>query len=489
MINTVIASCNSSTLDPYVPGSDNPWNQAKVKHCYRRLGYGTDYNTTATGVNVSPGALIDQIVDSAAATPLREDPVWGYYRLVDFNDYNTENPEFINDFRIETGNLMVNDGLKGRMIFFWLNHFVTELDAYNYAPYLFQYYRTAEQHVLGNFKDLVHDMGLTPAMLFYLNGFQNTNTEPNENYARELYELFTLGEGNGYTQEDIIETSKALTGWNLSPQAGGQIIFNTNTFFNGDKTIFGQTGNWDYHDVIDILFQERGELIAQHICRKLYRYFVSPDIDLMIETNIIMPMAQTMIDNNFELVPVLKQLFKSEHFFDEKALGVIIKSPFDLIFQFVNESAFLFNDDLMEAFIYYAAVLGQIMFNPPDVAGWQGDQDWIGTSTITGRWALFRAYLYLLFDSGQEERFRALAIDLSNDSNDPAYITRVLVDHFNARELFTSTDYDVATEVFKWEIPQNYYDDRLWNLSWAEAPYQVLLLLNHLATWPEFQLK
>ena len=132
-------------------------------------------------------------------------------------------------------------------------------------PYLFQYYRTAEQHVLGNFKDLVHDMGLTPAMLFYLNGFQNTNTEPNENYARELFELFTLGEGNGYTQEDIIETSKALTGWNLSPQAGGQIIFNTNTFFNGDKTIFGQTGNWNYHDVIDILFQERGELIAQHI--------------------------------------------------------------------------------------------------------------------------------------------------------------------------------------------------------------------------------
>ncbi|HCK05806.1 MAG TPA: hypothetical protein DHV98_05475 [Flavobacteriaceae bacterium] len=95
----------------------------------------------------------------------------------------------------------------------------------------------------------------------------------------------------------------------------------------------------------------------------------------------------------------------------------------------------------------------------------------------------------MLFDSGQEERFRTLAIDLSNDSNDPAYITQVIVDHFHARELFTSTDYDVATEVFKWEIPQNYYDDRLWNLSWAEAPYQVFLLLNHMATWPEFQLK
>ena len=488
-MSAATTSCNTSTLDPYIPGSDNPWNKAKVKHCHRRLGYGTDLNTISVGVSSSPGALIDQLVDSAAGAPLREDPFWGYYRLSDFSNYTEENPEYINDFRIETGNLMVSTGLQGRMIFFWLNHFVTELSTYNYSPYLFQYYRTAEQHALGNFKDLVHDMGLTPAMLIYLNGFQNTNTEPNENYARELFELFTLGEGNGYTQEDIVEASKALTGWNLRPQAGGPIIFNTNTFLSGDKTIFGQTGNWNYHDVIDILFQERGPLIAQYICRKLYRYFVSPDVDPMIETNIIAPMAQTMIDTNFELVPVLKQLFKSEHFFDEKALGVIIKSPFDLIFQFVNESSFLFNDDLMEAFIYYAAVLGQIMFNPPDVAGWQGDQDWIGTSTITARWALFRAYLNLLYDSGQEERFRSLAIDLSNDSNDPAYITKVLVDHLHARELFTPTDYDIATEVFKWEIPQNYYDDRLWNLSWAEAPYQVLLLLNHVATWPEFQLK
>ena len=488
-MSSATTSCNSSTLAPYSPGGTNPWNEAKVKHCFRRLGYGADFSTVNSGLNQTPSELIDQLVDTAAGAPLREDPVWGYYRLSDFNNYAEENPVFINDFRIETGNLMVNRGLQSRMVFFWLNHFVTELSAYNYAPYLFQYYRTAEQHALGNFKDLVHDMGLTPAMLFYLNGFQNTNTEPNENYARELFELFTLGEGIGYTQEDIVETSKALTGWNLRPQVGGPIIFNTNTFFNGDKTIFGQTGNWDYHDVIDILFQERGPLIAQYICRKLYRYFISPDVDPMIEANIITPMAQTMVNNNFDLVPVLKQLFKSEHFFDEKALGVIIKSPFDLIFQFVNETGFLFNEDLMEAFIYYAAVLGQIMFDPPDVAGWQGDQDWIGTSTITARWALFRAYLNLLFDNGQEERFRTLAIDLSDDSNDPAYITKVIVDHFHARELFTPTDYDVATEVFKWEIPQNYYDDRLWNLSWAEAPYQVLLLLSHVATWPEFQLK
>ena len=143
----------------------------------------------------------------------------------------------------------------------------------------------------------------------------------------------------------------------------------------------------------------------------------------------------------------------------------------------------------MEAFVYYASLLGQTIFDPPDVAGWQGDQNWIGTSTLTLRWALFKAYLELLFNSGQEERFRILAKELSNDSNDPAHIAQVIVDFFHAKELFTPGDYDIATEVFKWEIPQNYYDDRIWNLDWAEAPYQVLLLLNHMATWPEFQLK
>ncbi len=489
MATTVTFSCNTATLDPYVPNGGNPWNESKVKHVFRRLGYGANLNRINLALTLTPSELIDNLVDAAAGAPLNEDPIWAYYALSDFTDFETENPEYIFDFRITIGNNTLVQDLKGRIIFFWLNHFVTELETYFYAPYLFQYYRTAELHGLGNFKTLAHAMGLTPAMLLYLNGFENTNIEPNENYARELFELFTLGEGNGYTQEDIVETSKALTGYNHWDEPGGPIYFNASTFYNGDKTIFGQTGNWNYDDVIDILFQEKADLIATFICRKLYRFFVSPDVDAMIETNIIEPLAQTFISNNFEIVPVLKQLFKSEHFFDERALGVSIKSPFDLIFQYVNETSFAYNDQLMEAFVYYAGILGQQLFDPPDVAGWQGDQDWISTSTLTGRWELFKAYLFLLFDNGQEEAFRNLAKDLSNNSIDPAYITQVIVDFFHAKPLFTQSDYDIATDIFKWEIPQNYYDEGLWNLDWQEAPYQVLLLLVHIATWPEFQLK
>ena len=489
MINPTLTSCNTSGLEPYVPDGSNPWDESKAKHVFRRLAYGASQNRLNLALVLPPGQLIDNLVDAAYNMPPTSPPPWGYFSISDFTDFETENPEYIFDFRIQTGNEWVHQDMKGRMTFFWLNHFVTELEVYNYAPYLFQYFLVAETHALGNFKDFVRAIGLTPAMLLYLNGFENTHTEPNENYARELFELFTLGEGNGYTQEDIVETSKALTGYNHWDEPGAAIYFGISTFVDENKTIFGQTGNWDYDDVIDLLFQEKADLIALYICRKLYRFFVSPDVDATIESNVIAPLAQTFINNSFELVPVLKQLFKSEHFFDDRALGVTIKSPFDLIFQYINETEFLYNDLLMEAFLYYAGTLGQIIFDPPDVSGWQRDQDWISTSTLTGRWELFKAYLSVLLDNGQTEAFRELAKNLSNDSIDPAYITQVIVDFLNAKPLFTTSDYDIATDIFKWEIPQNYYDEGLWNLDWEEAPFQVYLLLVHIATMPEFQLK
>ncbi|MEZ4857511.1 MAG: DUF1800 domain-containing protein [Flavobacteriaceae bacterium] len=484
-----LLSCNTSTLTPYVPSGPNPWTFAKVQHVYRRLGYGASQSTVDIGLSLSPGDLIDSIVDTAFNLPATPAPFWGYFAVSDFGNFEEENGQFILDWRIETGNNFISEVLRGRLTEFWVNHFVTELETYFYAPYLFQYYNVCETYALGNFKDFVNAVGINPAMLLYLNGFENTNVNPNENYARELYELFTLGEGNGYTEVDIVETSKALTGYNHMTEPGGTIYFDNSTFLDGNKTIFGQTGNWGYEEVIDLLFQEKGDLIAPYICRKLYQYFVSPDVDATIETNIITPLSQTFISNNFELVPVLKQLFKSEHFFDERATGVVIKSPFDLIFNFVNESEFPYNDELMEAFIYFAGTLGQNIYNPPNVAGWQRDEDWISTSTLTGRWQLFQAYLGTLLGNGQEETFREFARDLSNNSIDPEYITRVIVDYFNCKELYTPSDYDIATDIFKWEVPQNYYDEGLWNLDWESAPYQVYLLLVHLATIPEFQLK
>ncbi|MBZ0327916.1 MAG: DUF1800 domain-containing protein [Altibacter sp.] len=482
-------SCNTATLAPYVPSAPNPWNVSKVKHVYRRLGFGAAQAAVDAALALSPSEFIDNLVDGAFNLPTTATPFWGNYAVSDFGDFETENEQYILDWRLQSANDFISEDLRGRLTFFWTNHFVTELEVYFYAPYLFQYYNIIQSHCVGNFKDFVHDIGINPAMLLYLNGFENTNFNPNENYARELYELFTLGEGNGYTEFDITETARALTGYNHWSEPGAAIYFDVATHDTGSKTIFNQTGAWDYEDVITILFQERGGEIAFNMCKKLYQFFVSPDVDTMIEQNIIQPLSQTLINNNFELVPVLKQLFKSQHFFDERALGVVIKSPYDVMFHFTNESDFFYDDTLMDAFVYYTGLMGQEIFNPPDVSGWQRDETWINSSTLSGRWILMELYVDYLFVNGHEFSFTDLARDLTNDSNDPEFITRVLVDHFLAKELYTPEDYDIATDIFKWEIPQNYYDEGLWNLSWSEAPFQVSLLLKHIARMPEFQLK
>lgn len=489
METSINTSCNTATLSPFVPTPQNPWNVSKIKHAYRRLGFGSSIQEVDDALALSPAQFIDNLVDAASALPPTPAPFWATYALSNFNDFETENNQYILDWRIQSGNDILTEKLRGRLSFFWMNHFVTELETVFYAPYMFQYYNKMQTYALGNFREFVRAVGIDYNMLLYLNGFENTNNNPNENYARELFELFTMGEGNGYTQQDIIETSRALTGYNHWTEFGGDIYFDNSTHDNGLKTIFGQEGAWGYNDVIDILFQQKGTIIANTICEKLYKFFVSPSVDETIRQDIIEPLAQTLLSEDFEMVPMLKQLFKSAHFYDERALGVVIKSPLDVVFCYLNEASFFYDDTLMEAFLYYGGLIGQEIYDPPDVSGWQRDESWINASTLTGRWGLMELYVDYLFGNGFETQFVDLARELSNDSNDPAFITEVIINHFMSKALHTTSDYDVATIVFKWEVPQNYYDTGQWNLNWSSAPLQVSLLLKHIFRMPEFQLK
>ncbi|PVW15320.1 DUF1800 domain-containing protein [Marixanthomonas spongiae] len=488
MEKTVTTPCNFSTLVSYTPTSQNPWNTLKVNHAYRRMAFGAPKADIDAALSLSPNDFIDSLVDAAHNLPPTPAPVWGHYTYNDFGDFDTENEIYLKEWAVQTETDLLNEKMRGRLAFFWMNHFVTELEMYYYAPYMYQYYHLMQLNALGNFREFVRGVGIDNAMLVYLNGFENTNTQPNENYARELFELFTLGEGIGYTQEDITNAARALTGYNHWDEIGGAIYFNASTFDDGEKTIFGQTGNWGYDDLINILFAERATEIATYICTKFYTFFVSPTIDSFSEQEIIQPLAQTMIDNDFEMVPVFKQLFKSEHFFDEEALGVIIKSPYDTILGYMNETGFHYEAQTLEVIYYFCNIVGQQLYDPPDVSGWQRDEDWINSSTLTGRWELMRYYNWVGYNH-RELDITDFAKLLTNNSNDPAFIAKTLVDHFMAKELFTPTDYDIATDVLKWEVPQNYYDDGSWNLDWSSATYQVILLLHHIIQMPEFQLK
>lgn len=489
METIVTPSCNSSTLTPFQSSSQNPWNTDKVKHVFRRLGYGASKDDVDEALALGSGQLIDSLVNSAKNMSPTPAPFWGYYANNDFSDYSNQIYQYFMDWRIQTAKDLLTENLRGRLVFFWMNHFVTRFNDYYHSPYAFQYYNLMQTHAVGNFKNFTRAVGLNPAMLIFLDGFYNSKHSPNENYARELFELFSLGEGNGYTQSDITDTARALTGYNTWSSTNGAMYFDSSKFDDGQKTIFGQTGNWGYDDVIDILFQQRGEQIAKHICTKLYKNFVSPAVDSIVEEEIIQPLVQTMLDNNFELEPVLKRLFKSEHFFDDRAIGTVIKSPFDVVLHFIKETGFYTNDDSLHSLIYYCEVIGQEMYEPIDVSGWPGDTDWINSSTLTGRWSLSEWYIEFLHQNNKQDSFVTLAKSLTNNSKDPYYITKILIDHFVPKELHTENDYEVATDILKWEVPQNYYDEGIWDLNWESAAVQVKALLKHIGRMPEFQLK
>jgi uncharacterized protein (DUF1800 family) len=476
--------CNLGTLAAFIPSAQNPWNKNSVQHFYRRLGFGaTDVDITQA-LALTPSTFVDNLIDSTIALGTTPAPSWANMAFSDYTDFDVETEQQHREWYLEFENDMLNNSLRGRMTFFWSNHFVTRIEDYWCSSWLFSYYNTLQQHAFGNFKDFVRGIGLTPAMIVFLNGYQNSATNPNENYARELYELFTLGVNNGYTQNDIVNTAKALTGYTNVTEYCGGIGFNLLDWDYGPKTIFGQTGNWNYDDVIDILFQQRGSEVAHYICGKLYAFFVSPEID----QTIVSGLANTFIANNFELAPVYKQLFKSEHFFDNEARGVIIKSPYDLFNCYVKETNFPTDETVIENMIWFNGQIGQFMYEPVDVAGWQGNHDWINSSTLVGRWEGIQNYSWWIWDN-HRELLRDLAINLAGTSIDPAYVAQVIVDHFLPNGLQTQAEYDIATDVLKDEVPQNYYDNNLWNLQWDTVPYQVLVLLFHIIKLPEFQLK
>ena len=481
-------NCNEGTLSVYVPDSNNPWDISKILFLFRRIGFSVKFSEVKNHLNSSPSDLIDKIFEEALNIPVSADPGWANFNNSDFTASGKNRGAFFRDHQKIVFNDFLNNGLRERLTLFWSNHFVTEYYMYNHPAYTFRYYNNIQNNVLGNFKEFVRTIGLDDAMLMYLNGFENKNNAPNENYARELYELFTLGEGNGYSHDDITETARALTGYN-SRQNGGPISFNQNRFDDKEKTIFGKTGNWDYNDVIEILFEEKSNLIADFICRKIYKHFISPDIN----EEIILELSSFLIQNNFELLPLFKKIFKSEHFFNSSASNVIIKSPIDLMvfiekeFDFVKPSNF--TDNLNNYLRARTMDMGQEVLNPIDVAGWQENKDWISTGTLPMRWE-FGDYLINRYYVANKEQFTTmLKIMVGENQDNPEQIIKTVNKYLFCNYEILDDELNDAISIFKGDIPDNYFNGGGWSINDSTVPKQFYDLLRFFVTLPEFQLK
>ncbi len=281
--------------------------------------------------------------------------------------------------------------LRENMVHFWHDHFATGQEKVFFPQSMYIQNDLFRQHATGNFKDLVLAASLDPAMILWLDNQLNTSGNINENFARELLELFTLGEGN-YEQEDIIQTARAFTGY----QTYDAITVNFNEFLHdhGYKTILGQSGYWFPEDVIDIIFDQ--DACALFICEKLYKWFIDeyPDPVLIAE------LAQDLRDANYEIEPVLEKMFLSEHFFDAEFRGSAISDgvdhyagvprTFGLASQ-IDLSDYLSNQALLVR--YGMQVYSHMLFDPPNVSGWDGYRTWVNSFTLPWRKTLDVAWV------------------------------------------------------------------------------------------------
>ncbi|WP_435412835.1 DUF1800 domain-containing protein [Psychroserpens mesophilus] len=260
-----------------------------------------------------------------------------------------------------------NELLREKMTLFWANHFVCQ-DANIF--HVQQYNNTLRRHALGDFGDFVKAISKEAAMLKYLNNKQNRKQKPNENFARELMELFTLGEGQ-YTEEDIKESAKAFTGYNHNFE--GEFVLRKFQHDYDFKTFFGHTGRYDGDDIIDIILEQKQ--CARFICRKIYSYFVNDIID---EGRVEELAAVFYKDYNIE--KLMKYLFMSDWFYDDNNIGTKIKSPIEFLVGLSRTVPVEFEKP--EDMLKIQKLLGQTLLNPPNVAGWKGGKNWIDSNTI-----------------------------------------------------------------------------------------------------------
>lgn len=266
--------------------------------------------------------------------------------------------------------------LEEKMALFWHGHFATSAQKVKPSEHNYGLNAVFRTHGTGNFKTLVTEVGQSRAMLRYLDNDRSTKRKPNENWARELMELFTLGQGQ-YTEEDIKESARAFTGWSTD---GRDFRFNVKNHDTGTKTFLGRTGEFDGWDIIDILFEQ--EALSTFICGKLYAYFVAEEKDPAV----VNAMAATFRESNFELKPVLRQLFLSQAFYADNVRASQVKSPVQLV---VNLTHDLHLDTVPPTALAQAtASLGQDILHPPNVKGWDGNQAWINANTLLLRYNL-----------------------------------------------------------------------------------------------------
>ncbi len=258
--------------------------------------------------------------------------------------------------------------LREKMAFFWHGHFATRIQNNTFNQDIIQIFR---KNALGNFGDLLFEVSQSPAMLQFLNNQQNRKDHPNENFAREVLELFTMGRGN-YSEKDIKEAARAFTGWTFDKD--GSFVERKKNHDSGMKTFLGKTGNFDGNDILKIILENKQT--ARFITTKIYKFFVNEKIN----NQYISFLSDRFYQSNYNIEGLLTDIFTSDWFYEEENIGAKIKSPIELMVGI--QRTLPMKIERTESLLNFQKLMGQVLLMPPNVAGWPQGKSWIDSSTL-----------------------------------------------------------------------------------------------------------
>jgi len=530
----------NSSFTPYT----GPWEYDQAAHLLRRTMFGPASDQISWSLSNGLSATLDELFkERPLPTPplnveLRNDPDIPFGQTWVESPFTESRrpkqmPACIRSLNAWVMGVIVEEGMsiREKLTLFWHNHF--PIEAIQDPRYKYKYATLMRTHAWGDFRQLTKDMTIDPSMLRFLNGSQNSKRAPNENYARELLELFTIGKGPAagpgdytfFTEQDVRAISRILTGWKdrgyafrskdgkvgsefqswrhdegtkqLSPRFGNAVITNL-----GDR---------EYAYLIDLIFEQ--DEVSRFICRKLYQWFVYYQIDETIEVDIIEPMARILRENNYRIAPALRALLQSEHFFDRRFRGAMIKNPIELIATAIKTFKIPMPGNLTQKYDTWLALFNLAdkmqmkYFEIPQVAGWRAYylapvyyRDWISSSTLPIRMDFVERLVNLghVPVNGNGPRIRARPLEFIARLDNPSDPNQLIADM--ARLFFcfplTPAVRDSLKEVlipglpdFEWTVEYRTHLARPTDTELAEAVEAKLRnLLNTMLTMAEYQL-
>ena len=398
-----------ATIKLFSPSRSHPWDRAAARHLLERAGFGGPVAEVDRLVELGPRDAVAKLLDYPEAgdepppdfltmpevdyTELRKLPE--KERREKFNEIQRANRQAVMALKSWWLTRMITSDrpLEEKLTLFWHGHFATEAQKVKQAGMLYDQNQLLRRHGRGKFRDLLLGISQDPAMLYYLDNQLNRKGHPNENYAREMFELFSLGIGH-YTESDVLESARAFTGWTVrrnGPRGRGaaegfQMIPAWHD--DGQKTVLGQTGDFDGADIVDLALTQPS--CAPFIVGKLWRFFVNDGIGGE-ETAAIDALANVFRASGYQLKPILETIFLSDLFYAERQRGAKIKSPAELLVGTARRLGIVPEGRQAYFLAFSMRSLGQDLLDPPNVAGWGGGQEWINTSTLLQRYNLMNA--------------------------------------------------------------------------------------------------